>query len=120
DYVYVNRGRHADDLSFPDRAIATQLGPLFGVYRAMPRKHFFSNDQLTPPAFEIRNMKDVEASINFRTEGFFSSTDLDGGSTTTHQAVISKATPINITDNVLFAKEHRAVRMDTLPDVNDP
>ena len=120
DYVYLNKGRHADDLSFPDRAIASQLGPLFGTYRAMPRNHFFSNDQLTPPTFEIRNMKDVEASINFRTEGFFSSTDLDTEATTTYETVISKATPINITDNVLFAREHRSVRMDTLPDINDP
>ena len=120
DYVYVNKGRHIDDLSFPDRAIASQLGPLFGEYRAIPRKHFFSNEQLTPPTFEIRNMKNVEASINFRTEGYFSSTDLDTDVTTTHETVISKATPINITDNVLFANEHRSVRMDTLPDINDP
>lgn len=120
DYVYLNKGRNINDLSFPDRAIASQLGPLFGEYRAIPRNHFFSNDQLTPPTFEIRNMKNVEASINFRTEGYFSSTDLDTDVTTTHETVISKATPINITDNVLFANEHRSVRMDTLPDINDP
>ncbi len=120
DYVYVNKNRDIDDLSFPDRALSTQLGPLFGKYRAMPRNHFFSNDQLTAPAFEIQNMKNVEASINFRTEGFFSSTDLATKNTTTYQTVISKATPINITDNVLFANEHRSVRMDTLPDINDP
>jgi hypothetical protein len=120
DYVYINKGRHPDDLSFPDRAISTQLGPLFGEYRAIPRRHFFSNEQLTAPVFEIQNMKNVEASINFRTEGYFSSTDLDTDNTITHQAVISKATPINITDNVLFANEHKTVRMDTLPDINDP
>ena len=120
DYVYLNKGRHPNDLSFPDRALATQLGPLFGKYRAMPRRHFFSNEQLTPPTFEIRNMKNVEASVNFRTEGYFSSTDTGTGTTTTHQTVISKATPINITDNVLFAYEHKTVRMDTLPDINDP
>ena len=120
DYVYVNKNRDINDLSFPDRALSTQLGPLFGKYRAIPRKHFFSNAQLTPPTFEIQNMKNVAASINFRTEGFFSSTDLDTDITTTHQTVISKATPINITDNVLFANEHRSVRMDSLPDIGDP
>ena len=120
DYVYLNKGRHINDLSFPDRAIASQLGPLFGNYRAIPRDHFFSNDQLTPPTFEIQNMKNVEASINFRTNGLFISTDLDTETTTTHETVISKATPINITDNVLFANEHRTARMDTLPDINDP
>ncbi|HEX8041780.1 MAG TPA: T9SS type A sorting domain-containing protein, partial [Chryseosolibacter sp.] len=120
DYVYLNKGRDANDLSFPDRALSTQLGPLFGKYRAMPRKHFFSNAQMTAPTFEIQNMKNVEASINFRTEGLFSSTNSATESTTTYQTVISKATPINITDNVLFANEHRSVRMDTLPDINDP
>lgn len=120
DYVYLNKGRHINDLSFPDRALATQPGPLFGEYRSMPRWHLFSNEQLTPPSFEIQNMKNLEASVNFRTEGFFSSTDTDNGSTTTHTAVISKATPINITDNVIFAYEHKTIRMDTLPDINDP
>lgn len=121
DYVYLNKGRNIDDLSFPDRALATQLGPLFGKYRAMPRNHFLSNEQLTPPTFEIQNMKNEPASINFRTEGFFSSTNRETNVTSpSHQAVIGKATPINITDNVLFAKEHRSVRMDTLPDINDP
>jgi len=120
DYVYLNKNRNINDLSFPDRALATQLGPLFGKYRAIPRNHFFSNTQLTPPTFEIQNMKNAEASINFRTEGFFSSTDLDNGNTTTYETVISKATPINITDNVIFANEHKTIRMDTLPDINDP
>lgn len=119
DYIYLNKGRDINDLSFPDRAMASQLGPLFGAYRAIPRNHFFSNEQLTPPTFEIRNMKNVEASINFRTEGFFSSTNFESGTTTTHEEVISKATPINITDNVLYANEHRTVRMDTLPDINN-
>lgn len=120
DYVYLNKGRTANDLSFPDRAISTQLGPLFGPYRAMPRNHFLSNAQLTPPAFEIQNMKNVEAAINFRTIGYFSSTDLDTKNTISYETVISKATPINITDNVIFAREHRSVRMDTLPDIHDP
>lgn len=121
DYVYLNKGRNMNDLSFPDRALSTQLGPLFGEYRAIPRDHFLSNDQLTPPTFEIQNMKDEPASINFRTEGYFSSTNRKDKITyPAHKTVISKATPINITDNVLFAKEHRSVRMDTLPDINDP
>lgn len=121
DYVYLNKGRNINDLSFPDRALSTQLGPLFGEYRAIPRNHFLSNDQLTPPTFEIRNMKNEPASINFRTEGFFSSTNRKDNITyPPHETVISKATPINITDNVLFANEHRSVRMDTLPDINDP
>ncbi len=119
DYVYVNKNRNINDLSFPDRALSTQLGPLFGKYRSIPRNHFFSNKQLIAPTFEIQNMKNVEASINFRTEGFFSNTDFETGNTTIYQTIISKATPINITDNVIFANEHRTVRLDTLPDISD-
>lgn len=119
DYVYLNKGRNSDDLSFPDRAIATLPGPLFGSYRAMPRNHFFSNDQLTPPHFEVSNMKSVETPVNFRTHGYFASTDRDTQQTISYETVISKATPINITDNVLFAYEHRTVRLDTLPDINN-
>src|SRR5690606_26458078 len=71
DYVYLNKGRTISDLSFPDRALSTQLGPLFGKYRSMPRRHFFSNDQMTPPHFEVQNMKNALASVNFRTDGVF-------------------------------------------------
>ena len=120
DYVYLNKGRSINDLSFPDRALATQPGPLFGPYRSMPRTHFRSDQQLTQPTFEIQNLKDVAASINFRTEGFFSSTNFETNSTVTHQAVISKATPINITDNVILGNEHKTIRLDTLPTLNDP
>ena len=121
DYVYVNKNRNVNDLSFPDRALSTQLGPLFGKYRAIPRKHFFSNTQMTPPTFEIQNMKNGPASVNFRTEGYFSSTDLDNGMTTPpYETVISNATPIFITDNVFPANKHETIRMDTLPDINNP
>jgi hypothetical protein len=118
DYVYVNKNRNINDLSFPDRALSTQLGPLFGEYRSIPRNHFFSNDQLTPPAFEIQNMKNVPSSYNFRTEGFFSSTDLDTDVTLPpYKTIISN---VNAVDNVLLANEHKAVQLDTLPDINDP
>ena len=120
DYVYLNKNRNINDLSFPDRALSTQLGPLFGKYRAIPRDHFFSNAQMTPPVFEIQNMKNTEAAINFRTEGFFSHTDHETKTTITHQTVVGKATPIKITTNVLSAYEHTSIRMDTLPDINDP
>src|SRR5690606_3138398 len=57
---------------------------------------------------------------NFRTEGLFSHSNTTSGETITNHVLISKATPINITDNVLFAREHRSIRLDTLPDLNDP
>jgi hypothetical protein len=119
DYVYVNKNRNLDDLFFPDRALSTQLGPLFGRYRAIPRDHFFSNAQMTPPTFEIQNMKNEPASVNFRTEALFIHTDI-GKDTLSESTVISNATPIKISNNVLLANEHLTARLDTLPDINDP
>ncbi len=121
DYVYLNKGRHVNDLSFPDRALSTRPGPLFGRYRSIPRRHFFSNEQLTPPTFEIENRKNEPASVNFRTEGFFKSMNRKQNiEFQAHEVVISKATPINLTDNVFLANEHKLIRLDTLPDINDP
>lgn len=121
DYVYLNKGRNEDDLSFPDRAVSTQLGPLFGKYRAIPRHHFFSNDQMTPPEFEIQNMKNESASIDFRTDGYFSSTNRETGTTyPAHDVMIAAATPINIDNSFIAAREHKLIRMGPLPDINDP
>jgi hypothetical protein len=120
DYVYLNKGRNINDLVFPDRALSTEPGPLFGRFYAMPKRHFLSNNQFTQPKFEIENLKDVAASVNFRTEGFFSSTNLKTNTTVVYQTTIGKATPINITDNIINAKEHKTIRLDTLPNLNDP
>ncbi len=121
DYVYLNKGRTIDDLSFPDRAIATQLGPLFGKYRAMPRRHFRSNNQMTHPSFEVQNMKDAPSSVNYHTEAYFSSTDRRLGVTSpSHTAVLSESSPSNGTNGVLLEKEHRLATLDTVPDINDP
>jgi hypothetical protein len=123
DYVYLNKNRDINNLSFPDRAISTQLGPLFGVYRAIPRKHFFSNEQMAAPTYEVQNMKNEAASINFRTEGFFSSTDFRETDTvtTTYATVISESTSINYPDdnNVILAKEHKTVNLGVLPDISN-
>lgn len=121
DYVYINTGRSLTDLSFPDRAISTQLGPLFGKYRAIPRHHFFSNDQMTPAKFEIQNMKNASASLDFRTDGYFSSTNRETETTyPPYEVVIGAATPINIDNNFINEKEHLLIQMGPLPDLNDP
>jgi hypothetical protein len=119
DYVYINKNRSINDVSFPDRALSTQLGPLFGRYRSMPRDHFFSNAQLTAPTFELQNMKNTPASVNFRTEALFTSIDFDND-TSSYFTLINDATPVNLTDGVVLANEHLSARLDKLPDINDP
>jgi hypothetical protein len=119
DYVYINKNRTINDLSFPDRALSTTLGPLFGRYRSMPRDHFFSNAQMTAPTFELQNMKNTPASVNFRTEALFMHVDF-GNDTSEYVTLINDATPVNLTDGVVLANEHLSARLDKLPDVNDP
>ncbi len=59
DYVYLNKGRTASDLSFPDRTLSEQLTSLFGTYRMIPVDHFRRNISglLTHPAVVATNMK---------------------------------------------------------------
>jgi hypothetical protein len=58
DYVYLNSNRTINDLSFPDQAISSTLGPLFGTgYRAMPYEHFKAGAVLTAPTFTAYNLR---------------------------------------------------------------
>jgi hypothetical protein len=121
DYVYLNKGRTIDDVFFPDRAISSQLGPLFGEYRAMPRYHLLSETQITPPYFEIQNLRNGPIPLNFSTDGFFASSTFgaDTISSPPYQTQLSKKTPIFLTTNVLDPLEHARIRLDTLPDFAD-
>lgn len=55
DYIFMNEGRNANDNSYPDRAIATQLSSVFSnSYSAVPRQHY--NDSLRQGFFTISNL----------------------------------------------------------------
>ncbi len=66
DYVYLNKGRDASDLAFPDRAVSSSLGTFLGRYRSMPLSHFNINRELTTPSFDISNLQNNPASANYR------------------------------------------------------
>lgn len=119
DYIYIDEDRSITDMSWPDRALSGEPGPLFGRLRSIPRHHFILNPELTTQQFEIRNMKNVPAAVNFRTDVTFSNFN---GTTAypVYTKTLAKATPINITSNILFANEHKLIRTDTLPDPSDP
>ncbi len=59
DYIYLNKGRTASDLSFPDRTLSEQLTSLLGAYRMIPIDHFRRNiaGLLTHPSVTATNMK---------------------------------------------------------------
>ena len=43
DYVYLNKGRHANDTAYPDRALTRKPSFLIGPYTAMPTEQFFAD-----------------------------------------------------------------------------
>jgi hypothetical protein len=56
DYVYLNEHRFENDLSFPDRALATDLSPLFGNYSSVPKDHFFQSPLMIQPSISVATL----------------------------------------------------------------
>lgn len=88
DYVYLNKGRTIGDVSFPDRAAASTLSPLFGPYYAMPYYHFQHQRTLTPVRFDVKNLKDVESSTNYTASITSQAYDNDQVISTTNQTLV--------------------------------
>lgn len=82
DYIYLNKGRSDSDLSYPDRALASNLGSIFETYHAIPKKHFFEvNPALIKPSFVVYNLRlDNNQPLNYFT---FASVDSYSGETKT-------------------------------------
>lgn len=58
DYIYLNKGRSATDLSFPDRTITAPLTHLFGLYNAVPIKHLRREPSvMSRPSLTLNNMR---------------------------------------------------------------
>jgi hypothetical protein len=84
DYVYLNKGRSDADLSYPDRALASNLGSIFETYQAIPKKHFFEvNPSLIKPSFLVYNLRlDNNQPLNYFT---FATIDSYKGETKTSE-----------------------------------
>jgi hypothetical protein len=57
DYVYLNKGRNPDDLFFADRALASDISPVFGSYRSVPLAHFMAAPLYTSPQVDIQSLR---------------------------------------------------------------
>ncbi len=57
DYIYLNKGRNANSLTYPDRAIASSVGPVFGDYYSIPIDHFRAAPTYTPPKVDIQSLR---------------------------------------------------------------
>lgn len=66
DYVYLNKGRNANDLSFPDRAAASAITSLFHPYTSIPYPHFLASKKIKSVSFDVKNLKNFPSSTNYR------------------------------------------------------
>ncbi len=57
DYIYLNKGRNAASLTYPDRAIASSVGPAFGDFYSIPIDHFRQTPTYTPPQVDIQSLR---------------------------------------------------------------
>lgn len=66
DYIYLNKGRDVNDLSFPDRTAASAITSLFHPYTAIPIKHFLASKKIDSVVFDVKNLKNFPASTNYK------------------------------------------------------
>jgi hypothetical protein len=68
DYVYLNKGRNSADLSFPDRAAASSISPLFKPFTSIPYTHFLATRKLDSVRWDVQNLKNFPASVNYKAQ----------------------------------------------------
>lgn len=69
DYVFLNQNRTANEFSFSDRTTTKSLSPLFGDYYAIPINHFRESQLITPPSFEVYNLRaDAPTPLSYTTK----------------------------------------------------
>lgn len=74
DYVYLDKGRSADDNSFPDGALASPAGPLFGEYFSVPYPHFLRAAAVGNVKIDVLNLRTNQTNpdpYTYRTTGTF-------------------------------------------------
>jgi hypothetical protein len=57
DYIYLDKGRTADDAGSPDRALASGLSQIFGRYRSVPLNHYRAAPVYTASTIDIQNLR---------------------------------------------------------------
>jgi len=118
DYVYLNDNRSANDLSFPDRAVASTISPLFGRYTAIPIQHFFENKILSEVEFDVKNLKNAASliSVDYELRGKF--INYDDGSANEVEALVVTGGVRTPTNGIMEPLERLRVHTHILPDTN--
>jgi hypothetical protein len=92
DYVYLDKGRNANQRAYLDGAIASAVGPLFGDYFAMPMRHFDQAPLLGPTEVDVYNLRGEDGEpdpYSYRTRADF--TNYSGGTATKSTALLTPA-----------------------------
>lgn len=117
DYVYLNINRHANDNSFPDRAAASALSPLFGRYRSMPLPHFLESKPLDSVAFDVNNLKNqLFTSTNYSATAKFTKNYAEPPSSSTTNVTLVTSDPINSTGGFIDPFGRVQVKLGKYPD----
>lgn len=68
DYVYLNKGRTANDLAYPDAAITSLPTSIFGPYTMVPMKQFRAEPSryLAAPSVQYYNLRDRPVGTGFQ------------------------------------------------------
>jgi hypothetical protein len=120
DYIYLNKGRSSDDLSYPDRTIIGPLTSLFGTYHAVPIKHLRRDPSIiTNPSLSLTNLRldQVPGAVgpqvaNYSTEAKIIS--YTGGVASEQDVTLDVQQGIE----ALVAREIRTISLATTPDAN--
>ncbi|MBL0743770.1 T9SS type A sorting domain-containing protein [Chryseolinea lacunae] len=118
DYVYLNKNRNDNDISFPDQTIAGPLSGMFGTYRSIPYHTFKVLKSVTQPKFEIYNLRlGVPEVLSYAVRGTMTNYK-DGVITKSTYDTIK--TPINDNNtNNIGPLERKTVTVKNLPDPNN-
>lgn len=124
DYVYLNKGRTADDTSYPDRTINIPLTTLFNGYYSMPYDHFLEDpaSNLAAPLLSMHNLEFIPGNtdqsdvqpLNYDSEDSVLVYRNDTETIYTH--TLDNATSIG---NPLQPLEFRQTGIQTLPVISD-
>jgi hypothetical protein len=108
DYIYLDKGRSATEISFEDGALASPAGPLFGPYYGVPYKHFLQSPILGDVTLDVFNLRANQSNpdpYTYRTTGTFTSF-IDGTESASTVVLTESDRPIR-PDNPLLGPRER-------------
>lgn len=122
DYIYLDKGRNNSQLSFPDRAASSAISKLFESQYAVPVKHFFFAKKLDSVEFDVQNLRGPTfggASINYKATAKYYNYIGENPPTVYNETLINSR-GVRGESGAMLPYERVRVKLDTLPDPNNP